>query len=110
MSGIKTADEILEEQPQAEEKDFSDKPLEYKRKELFFKEELWFYYVRVFFLLLSAICSATVVVIFLFHLTMPERFRWLDGNELERIRELALTIIVGLVMSGSTTYFFKKKS
>ncbi|MDR3280137.1 MAG: hypothetical protein LBT23_06470 [Synergistaceae bacterium] len=109
MPEINPVDEILEEQPRSGDKEFSDKPLDYKRRVMSFNEERWFYYVRVFFLLMSSICSAAIAIVFLFHITAPERFRWLNSNELERIRELALTIIVGLVMSGSTTYFFKKK-
>ena len=90
--------------------DIVDSPIEQRRKELSFKEERWLYRTRIFFLGLASFCTALVIVIFLWHMVAVERWRWLSADEVSRIKELAVTIVVGLVMSGATTYFFKRKS
>ena len=90
--------------------DSSADPDEYgtKRRSMHFKEEVWFYWVRVGFLIVSAFGSFSVVLVYMWHLIGPSSCRWLCENELTKLKELALTIIVGLLMSVTTTYFFKK--
>jgi hypothetical protein len=81
-----------------------DKPFDVDRA-----EAIWLYRTRIFFLALASFCSAATIVAYLWHLLVPAKWRWLASNDLARIEGLAITIIVGLVMSGATTYFFKKK-
>lgn len=73
-----------------------------------FKEEYWFYCVRVGFLILSAFLSLAVVAVYMWHVIGPESLRWLCESDLTRLKDLAITIIVGLLMSTTTTYFFKR--
>ena len=91
------------------EEEIVDSPIEQQRKELSFREERWHYYTRILFLGIASFCTASVVLVFLFHLVAPESWRWLGADEVSRIRELAVAIIVGLVMSWTTSYFFKRK-
>ena len=90
--------------------DPADEPFRQEREELSFKEECWLYRTRIFFLALASFCTASVIMTFLWHLITKPEWHWLDVVEVNSIKELAVTIIVGLVMSGATTYFFKKKS
>jgi hypothetical protein len=73
-------------------------------------EAIWLFWTRMFFLGLAAVCTAGIIVVYLLHLAISPRWRWLSPSDLTRIEGLAITIIVGLVMSGATTYFFKKKN
>lgn len=90
--------------------DGSADPDEYgkKRRSMHFKEEVWFYWVRVGFLIVSALGCLAVVFVYMWHLIGPNSYRWLCDSDLTKLKELALTIIVGLLMSVTTTYFFKK--
>lgn len=78
------------------------------RNKMSFKEEFWFYCVRVGFLLLSSFLSLAVVIVYMWHVIGPESLRWLCDSDLSRLKDLAITIIVGLLMSTTTTYFFKR--
>jgi hypothetical protein len=72
-------------------------------------EAIWLYRTRIFFLAIASLCTAATILIYLWHLLIPAELRWLAPSDLARIEGLAVTIIVGLVMSGATAYFFKKK-
>ena len=80
-----------------------------ERRKLSFKETAWFYRVRVGFLLATSIATSCIVIIYLWHLLAPHSARWLDARNVAEIRDLAVTIIVGMSMSFTTTYFFKRK-
>lgn len=88
----------------------SDDPDEYapKRRFMLWREEVWLYWVRVGFLLVSALGSFSVISIYMWHLTAPQTWRWLCDADISKLKDLAITIIVGLIMSATTTYFFKK--
>lgn len=78
------------------------------RDKMSFKEEVWFYCVRVAFLVISAVLTFSVVAVYMWHVVGPEKWRWLCDSDLTRLKDLAITIIVGLLMSTTTTYFFKR--
>lgn len=80
-----------------------------ERQKMSFQEEKWFYWVRVSFLLMISILTFSTVFIYLLHLFLPTYWRWLSSEDIAQVRDLAITIIVGLTMSTTTTYFFKKK-
>lgn len=80
-----------------------------ERRKQNFKEDTWFYYVRVGFLLVTSVGAACIVFIYLWNLLAPSSWRWLDTHNMAEIRDLAVAIIVGLSMSFTTTYFFKRK-
>lgn len=87
-----------------------DTPFAQKRQAMSYHEDRWFYWVRVGFLLLASVVSAAIVIIYLWHLVMPQNLRWLCDNDFSRLKDLALTIIVGIILSLTTTYFFNKKN
>ena len=59
----------------------------------------------LFFGTLAAITLAFLVIFFL-HLLAPESWRWLPAEEVESLKTLAISIMVGLLMSSITSYFF----
>ena len=79
------------------------------RAKLAFGEECWLYWIRVGLIVFMAVMTVALIAIFLWHLAMPGELRWLSAAEIENIKGLAITLIVGLFMSGVTAYFFKKK-
>lgn len=80
-----------------------------KRREMDFREAKWFYRVRVGFLLTVSIACVGVALCYLWHLVAPDDWRWLSEKNVGAIKDLALSIIVGLTMTLLTTYFFKRK-
>jgi hypothetical protein len=72
------------------------------------KEKVWLYRVRMSILGTTAVFTVVIVLVFLWNLIAPTSLRWLSIDDWERIKELSIAIIVGLLMSISTTYFFKK--
>ena len=97
-------------EPQSDENiDKQDVPFHVERQKMSYQEDQWFFWVRVGFLVFSSFLTVAVVTIFLWHLVAPSPARWLPEADLAKIKDVALAIIVGLVMSGATTYFFKKK-
>ncbi len=87
-----------------------DTPLADQKAAIQANEEKWLYWVRLFFLILAVLITSSVVLIYLWHLCAPECLRWLKVADLTKIKDLATTIIVGLVLSISTTFFFKKNN
>ena len=71
-----------------------------KRKVLSYKEERWFYNVRIGFLIFTSAASLIVVGIYMWHLVAPCSWCWLSDAGLVRLKDLALTIIVGAVSSS----------
>lgn len=80
-----------------------------KRRQLNFKEENWFYRVRVAFLIIVSSFTLGIIFCYLWHLVAPKEWRWLEDIKESGLKDLALSIIVGLSMSLITTYFFKRK-
>lgn len=72
-------------------------------------EKKWQYQLRLGLSFFAVIMTVAIVGIFVFHMITPESWRWLSPEDLKNIRDLAVTIIVGLVLSVVTTNFFKKK-
>lgn len=66
------------------------------------------YWIRFVFLIFTTILSLGVVTTYMWHLVGPESCRWLQGGDISKLKDLALTIIVGLIMSFATSYFFSK--
>lgn len=79
-----------------------------KRKRRDFSEEGWFYRVRVGALQLISLLSGAVIVVYWWHLLAPECCHWLSVGSLNRIERMAVTIIVGIVGTLSTSFFLKK--
>jgi hypothetical protein len=60
---------------------------------------------RWFFGILAFI-TLTFLLVFFWHLLAPTCCRWLPAEEVENLKSLAISIMVGLLMSGITSYFF----
>lgn len=86
-----------------------ERPFTRERQRMSFREDVWFYWVRVGFLLFASLATLGVVSIYMLHLVIPVEWRWLCDSDMTRLKDLSLTIIVGLLMSVTTTYFFRKK-
>ena len=86
-----------------------DQLLAAKRAKLVYAEEWVLFVARV--VLLSSIVFLTVAVLgtFVWHMIGPQPKRWLSVDEEKHIRDLAVTIIAGLLMSMITTYIYNKK-
>lgn len=80
-----------------------------RRRFMSYREDVWLYWVRVFFLVFSCLATLAVVTVYMWHLVAPTYWRWLADIEISKLKDLALTIIVGLIMSATTTYFLRKK-
>jgi hypothetical protein len=105
MGKITLRPDIKENQSTSDSKDSAiDRQFNQKKR-----ESIWLYRIRIFFLLIASFCTASLIIVYLWHLVVSVRWRWLTPNDMARIEGLAVTIIVGLIMSGATTYFFKRK-
>ena len=86
-----------------------DREFEHGRRKMSYQEDVCLYWVRVAFLVLGSLLTFGVIFVFISHLIMPISWRWLDDSELVKLKDIAVTIIVGLLMSAITAYFFKRK-
>ena len=86
-----------------------DKPYEKARAKLDFQETLWFYRVRISFLLSASVATFGVVLIYVLNLVLPEHWRWLNEQDMSLLKDLSISIVVGLLMSATTAYFFRRK-
>lgn len=83
--------------------------LDVKRKKRDYNEENWFFWVRMLFLLGASFVSFLIIFILFWNILMPVDWRWLCDDDLKTVKDIAVTIIVGLIMSFSTTYLFRRK-
>lgn len=49
-----------------------------------------------------------IFLVYIYHLIMPIQARWLLSEEVEKIRSIAISIIVGIMSGLISTYFFKR--
>ena len=96
----KIPDDLREKQLETGEENIVDRPL---------SEERMLSYVRRYFVGLGVVIFTMVVTVFFWNLLAPEKCRWLSQIEMDRISNLAVSIIVGLLISAMATYFFSKR-
>ena len=94
---------------QNESEDSDEISYKKKRRNMRFSEETWLHYARCFFLVVSVISTAGVVIIYSWHLVGPRQWRWLSADDLANLKGLAITIVTGLILSQTTAYAFKNK-
>ena len=63
-------------------------------------------WVRSAFLGGLAVITLVFLFVFFWHLLAPVDMRWLPIEEVESLKSLAISIMVGLIMSSVTFYFF----
>lgn len=49
-----------------------------------------------------------IFVVYICHIIMPIKLRWLSAEEIEKIRSIAVSIIVGIMSSLISAYFFNR--
>lgn len=57
------------------------------------------------------VVSIVLILIFLVyicHIIMPIKLRWLSAEDIEKIRSIAVSIIVGIMSSLISAYFFNR--
>lgn len=85
-----------------------DEDFEKQIKKLEFKEtNLKFSMRRIVAGFLTA-CAALILGVFTLHLVLPESWRWLSPADMDKIKDVALTVFGGLVMSIGTLFYSKK--
>ena len=97
----------LKEHPQSADTDL-DEELEQGRKRLSFEEDRWFHHIHTLLLVVSVFFTLAYIFVLMWHLLMPNAWRWLTMEEYLRMKDLGVSIIVGLSMSGITSYYFKR--
>jgi hypothetical protein len=102
MSKVRIPEKLHDEQQKTDEKVVIDKPWDEN-------EARMLRWIRYFFVGFGVIAFTFVVGIFLWHILATARWRWLSPSDLDRIVNLAVSIIVGLLISAMTTYFFTKR-
>lgn len=83
--------------------------LEIKRQKRSFSEENWLYWIRIGFMLLASCLSIVIIFTLFWHILVPREWRWLEENDIMLIKDIAITIIVGILLSLGTTYLIRKK-
>ena len=71
-------------------------------------ERKTFYYVRQAIWWILALCTLAIIITFVLHLVLPSSLRWLTHDELNDIKNFALTVTAGLLMSIGTNIVSKK--
>lgn len=95
---------IIDDNDKIEEKHYK---LQYEKMQ--YGEDKCFYIIRLVIVCIAVFLAFAIVIIYLIHLTCPMSWRWLCKSEVTQIKDLAISIIVGLTLSIATTYFFKMK-
>ncbi len=49
-----------------------------------------------------------IMLVYFLHMVLPNSWRWLKGNELTELKDIAMPIIVGVVSTFICNYLFKK--
>lgn len=96
LSQIKNSSENLDE-------------LDIKRKKRSFSEENWLYWIRIAFMIVATIISFAIIIVLFWNILAPEDWRWLQETDIATLKNIATTIIVGLIMSFATAYLFRRK-
>ena len=105
---LKPSTELKRPLPDEQDKEV-DRFLADERAKMDFHEDRWLYWIRVILLFFVLLMTLAVLFTFVFHIIMPQEWRWLSIDESKYIRDLAVTIIAGLIMSIVTAYYFKKR-
>lgn len=64
-------------------------------------------WIKVVALVVFASIGAGIVFTYVWHLIVPENLRWLKAQELEAIKDLALSIATGVSLSLATKFTIK---
>lgn len=65
--------------------------------------------VKMIALIVVPIIAAACVLIYIFHVTMPHCWRWLDEEDLSLLRSMCVSVLSGVISSLAVGYFFTKR-
>jgi ABC-type dipeptide/oligopeptide/nickel transport system permease subunit len=103
--GLKVPTPLQQTQTEVDQKTEGDKP--YPGYSAF--EECAMRTARIFLAWSMVLLFVAALVVFGVHILGPKSWYWLGAEELGRAKDLALSIIVGLGVSGISSYFFIKR-
>jgi len=102
MSKIIIPDKLAEKQQEADDKIINkEKP--------YANEEWTLSWSRIAVIWFGVASFIVTVFIFLWHHLAPVNLRWLSGTDLDKISTFTLSIVVGILISATTTYLFTRK-
>ncbi len=105
---ISLKDEVTSEETPSDDDGF-ERQLKREQIQRDFREEGWFYWIRIGALLFIAVSGLLIVSSYILHLILPEKWHWLGSQQLQDAKGLAITIITGAIISQTTTYLLRKK-
>lgn len=96
----------LEEDISIKKSDLEDPDTIRKRNES--KELTILFQIKRIVIYLVSVALIVIFLVYVLHLIMPIKFRWLSIEEIEKIRSIAVSIIVGIMSSLIPMFFFKR--
>lgn len=96
----------LEEDISVKKSDLEDPDTIRKRNES--KELTILFQIKRIVIYLVSVALIVIFLVYVLHLIMPIKFRWLSIEEIEKIRSIAVSIIVGIMSSLIPMFFFKR--
>ena len=84
-----------------------DEDFEKQLKELEYRETSLKFSMRRMVAGFLTFCAAVILGVFTLHLIMPESWRWLSADDLDKIKDVSITVFGGLVMSIGTLFYSK---
>lgn len=72
---------------------------------LHFNEEKIYHYLRIAFIVVTIVSAIAIVGTYLLHLIVAERLRWLSAGDLANIKDMAVTITTGVIVSFGVSQF-----
>lgn len=96
----------LEEDISVKKSDLEDPDTIRKRNES--KELTILFQIKRIVIYLVSVELIVIFLVYVLHLIIPIKFRWLSIEEIEKIRSIAVSIIVGIMSSLIPMFFFKR--
>ena len=96
----------LEEDISVKKSDIEDPDTIRKRNES--KQLTILFQIKRIVICLVSVALIAVFIVYILHLILPIQLRWLSSEEIEKIRSVAVTIIVGIMSSLIPILFFDR--
>lgn len=96
----------LEEDISVKKSDIEDPDTIRKRNES--KQLTILFQIKRIVICLVSVALIAVFIVYILHLILPIQLRWLSSEEIEKIRSVAVSIIVGIMSSLIPILFFDR--